>query len=86
MAKYVIYDILDWERDRWRIAGDRSRMPEDELLEPLAKELERAEADDWPGLPFECEAESEEDAIGQYADQECYYIRPLSAHIELINQ
>ena len=70
--KMKIIAIEDWELDEHEIAGDSSRMPDHEIDELKVDEYNRKiENGEWPDLPFECDAEDEEDAIEQYNSECC---------------
>ena len=70
--KMKIIAIEDWELDEQEIAGDSSRMPDHEIDELKVDEYNRKiENGEWPDLPFECDAEDEEDAIEQYNSKCC---------------
>lgn len=70
--KYTITEVTDWVEDHAKIAGDASHEGDravDVLLEgERARKLDFGEAE---GLPFTCEAESEEEAIDKYNEQIC---------------
>ena len=70
--QYIITDIIDWELDEHAIAGDSSHMSDGDIMRLKLEEYEKKiENEEWPGLPFECEAESEEEAIDKYNEQFC---------------
>ena len=70
--KFIITEVLDWELDEHEMAGDSSRMPDHEIDELKVDEYNRKiEEGDWPDLPYECDAEDEEDAIEQYNSDCC---------------
>lgn len=74
MKKWTILAITDWCEDRQMEAGDACHMSEGDLMRLKLGEYERkVENRDWPGLPFTCEAESEDEAIEKYNDKFCYY-------------
>ena len=88
MARYVINDILSYEKDHAQMAGDCSHIGEAEVYGALAVALHEILTDGWQGLPFECEAESEDDALEKYIAQyyQYGYIKPTEADIELITE
>lgn len=70
--KFIITEVLDWELDEHEMAGDSSRMPDHEIDELKVDEYNRKiEEGNWPDLPYECDAEDEEDAIEQYNSDCC---------------
>ena len=87
MAKFTVVEITDWWRDDHEMAGDGCHMPESDILYRLAKETEeKVEDGKWPGLPFTCEAEDEEEALEKYRLKFCDgdYIIPIDADIEKV--
>lgn len=85
MAKFTIVEILDWQQDDHEIAGDSCHMAMSDVYFQLANELkEKAEEGNWPGLPFTCEAEDEDEALEKYREEHCSgaYVIPTSADIE----
>lgn len=71
METFKITDIICWEEDIEKMEMDASLMGWEKVNEMAAEE--RAEKNrEWiKGLPFECEAESLEDAIAQYNEKFC---------------
>lgn len=70
--KYTIIEITGWTEDNALIAGDASH--EGDRAVQMLLEGERASKLDFgeaKGLPFTCEAESEEDAIDKYNERFC---------------
>lgn len=89
MARYVINEITDWEKDEAAVAGDMSHAPESEVLSLYAEEYrQKVENGRWEGLPFTCEAADTLDALDEYIRQYCEYdyIKPTFANIELITE
>ena len=89
MARFKINEIIDWEKDYWMMAGDSSHMPESEVMKGYAEEYEKkVEGGEWPNLPFECEAEDEDEALEKYAESldGMGYIRPIEADIERMDE
>ena len=88
MARFRIYGITDWEKDEHMMEGDMSHMPEHDVLRLYADEYEKkVENDDWPNIPFECEAKDEDEALEKYQSEVCEYdyIIPTGADIERID-
>lgn len=86
MAKFTITDITEWTRDDHEMAGDSCHMPESDVYYRLAAEMrKKVEEDEWPGLPFTCEAEDEDEALEKYRRKFCDgdYITPCDADIEV---
>lgn len=70
--KYTIIEITEWTEDSALVAGDASH--EGDRAVQMLLEGERASKLDFgeaKGLPFTCEAESEEEAIAKYNEQFC---------------
>lgn len=89
MARFKIHEIIDWEKDRSLLAGDCCHMPESEVMLGYDKEYEKkVERGEWPNLPFECEAEDEDEALEKYAKTmgRFDYIRPIDADIERMDE
>lgn len=83
--KMKIIEIDDWELDEHEMAGDSSRMSDHDIDELKVDEYNRKiENGEWPDLPFECDAEDEEDAIEQYNNECCCgdYYKAASAVFE----
>ena len=70
--KYTIIEVTDWVEDDALMAGDAShegdRAVQSLLEEERVRKIDHGKAD---GLPFTCEAESEEEAIDKYNEQIC---------------
>lgn len=82
---FKIIEIDDYEEDRHEQAGDMCHMPEIDVLRiKVAEYEEKVEKGNWPGLPFECDAEDEEDAIQKYNSEHCRgdYYKAVSAIFE----
>ena len=82
MKKFTIVEITDWEKDFQMMNGDSSHMPESDILSKCAEEYEsKVENNEWPGLPFSCEAASEDEALDKYNETVCPYdyIRAIDA-------
>ena len=74
LKKFKITSIYGWEEDRHMEDGDACHCSEGDVMRKRLHEYEeKVENDNWPGLPFECMAEDEDDAIRQYNDKYCDY-------------
>ena len=85
MAKFTITEITDWEEDDREMMGDSCHMEMSAVYYRLANEhKEKIEDENWPGLPFTCEAEDEDEALEKYREAYCDgdYIVPIGADIE----
>jgi len=72
--KMTITGITEWVEDEHMEMGDASHIGDLEVMKLKVAEYEKkVENNDWPGLPFTCEADSKEDAIDQYNEQCCKY-------------
>jgi len=83
--KMKIIEIDDWDLDEQEMAGDSSRMSDHEIDELKVDEYNRKiEGGEWPGLPFECDAEDEDEAIELYNARCCRgdYYKAASAVFE----
>lgn len=70
--KYKILEITDWEEDVTEEMADSGHISDGDIMRLKLEEYEKKiEAEEWPGLPFECEAESEEEAIYKYNEKFC---------------
>lgn len=70
----TITEITGWYEDRHMEAGDTSHMSGGDVMRHRLSEYEeKVEGGKWPGLPFTCEAQSEDDAISKYNDKFCEY-------------
>lgn len=70
--KLKITQIYGWEEDVHTEQGDASRMEQGDIMRLKLKEYEtKIECGEWPGLPFVCEAESEDEAIEKYNAVHC---------------
>lgn len=90
MSKWFrINEITDWEEDTQMMDGDAShegwRAVQRLLEEEREKKIDNSE---WNGLPFVCEAETEEEAIDKYNDEVCdgEYIKALAADCEEVHK
>lgn len=84
MAKFKIVEITEWEKDTWMMEGDASHHGWNPVDKRLVEE-EEEKAEGWnKGLPFECEAESLEDAIQEYNDTYCQfdYLKAVEVEVE----
>ena len=85
MRKFTIVDIVDWEKDEWAMCGDEGHISKSEILELLAEETRtKIEDNEWPGLPFTCEAANKDHALEKYKRKFCEYdyIQPTEAEFE----
>ena len=72
--RFKIVEINDWTEDVHMEAGDACHMSEGDLMRHKLNEYEeKVENNKWPGLPFVCEAESEEEAVEKYNAAHCEY-------------
>lgn len=72
--KFKIIAINDWYEDRHMEDGDACHMSEGDLMRARLSEYEeKIEGGKWPGLPFECMAEDEDEAVQKYNDAHCNY-------------
>ena len=72
--KFKIIEIYGWEEDVHMEQGDACHMDEGDVMRHKLDEYEKKiENNEWPGLPFVCEAESEEEAIEKYNAEHCEY-------------
>ena len=70
--KYTITEIVDWEKDTREMDADYGHMSEGDIMRRELNEYEeKIENGKWPGLPFECEAEDEDEALEKYNDECC---------------
>lgn len=73
-TKFTILAITDWCEDLQTEAGDASHVGDGDVMRLKLEEYEKkVEGNEWPGLPFTCEAESEDEAIEKYNDKFCDY-------------
>jgi hypothetical protein len=74
MKTYKIIEVTEWYEDNGLMDGDAShegyRAVQRLLEEERIRKIDNGEAD---GLPFVCEAESEESAIDKYNEAYCEY-------------
>lgn len=72
--KFKIIEIIDWTEDTHMELGDSCHMSEGDVLRHKLNEYEKkVENNEWPGLPFVCDAESEEEAVDKYNEVHCEY-------------
>lgn len=86
MPKFTIREITEWQQDDHAMTGDSCHMPLSDVYYRLALEMrDKAERNEWPGLPFTCEAGSEDEALEKYKEAFCEYdyIVPVNADIEV---
>lgn len=70
--KYKILEITDWEEDVTEEMADSGHISDGDIMRLKLEEYEeKIENGEWPGLPFECESESEEEAIDMYNEEFC---------------
>lgn len=83
LKKFKITSIYGWEEDRHMEDGDACHCSEGDVMRKRLHEYEqKIENYDWPGLPFECTAEDERDAIGKYNKAHCEYDYFLATEAE----
>ena len=85
--RFRITEITEWEEDRYMEAGDSSHMSDGDIMRAkLAEYEEKIEGSKWPGLPFECDAKDEAEAIDTYNEINCGldYYKALDAEIETL--
>lgn len=83
--KMTIIEITDWWEDTAAEDGDASHMGDGDVMRLKLEEYEsKVENGKWPGLPFTCEAKSEDEAIRKYNDKFCEYdyYKAVSAEFE----
>lgn len=83
--KIKIVGITVWEKDNRLIDGDASHEGVEAVRKQIAEEEEIKIYGEWTkGLPFECEAESIEDAIEQYNEAHCEwdYLKAADCEVE----
>lgn len=81
----TITEITGWLEDTAAEMGDASHMSDGDVMRLKLKEYERkVEGNEWPGLPFTCEAESEDEAIEKYNEEHCGsdYYKAVDAEFE----
>lgn len=74
--KMKIVEITEWKKDEWMMAGDSSHNGDKSVRDLLADEEDKKLYSDkeWTlGLPFECEAESKDEALEHYNEMYCRY-------------
>lgn len=70
--KMTITEITGWWEDTAAEMGDASHEGDGEVMRLKLEEYERkVEGNEWPGLPFTCEAEDEDEAIEKYNAEHC---------------
>lgn len=87
--KFKIIAINDWYEDHHMEAGDACHMTEGDVMRKRLEEYEqKVEDGNWPGLPFECMATDENDAVEQYNNAHCSYdyYRALEAELEELHE
>ena len=83
--KMTIIEITDWWEDTAAEMGDASHVGDGNVMRLKLEEYEKkVEGNKWPGLPFTCEAESEDEAIEKYNEEHCGsgYYKAESAEFE----
>jgi len=83
--KMTITEITGWTEDVQAEMGDASHMGDGDVMRLKLEEYEKkVEGNEWPGLPFTCEAESEDEAIEKYNEEHCGsdYYKAESAEFE----
>lgn len=83
--KYRINAITEWELDEYEMHADSGSLPDGRIARLQADEYEdKIEGGNWPGLPFECDADDEEEAVELYNDECCRgdYYKATEADIE----
>jgi hypothetical protein len=72
--KITLTDIIGYYEDERAIEGDASREGYGAVKRQVAEEWERkVEENEWEGLPFTCEADTEDEAIELYNEEYCRY-------------
>lgn len=70
--KMTITEITGWWEDTAAEMGDASHEGDGDVMRLKLEEYERkVEGNEWPGLPFTCEAEDEDEAIEKYNAEHC---------------
>lgn len=81
--KFTITGITEWVEDEHMEMGDASHIGDLEVMKlKVAEHEKKIENNDWPGLPFTCEADSEEEAVEKYNEQCCEYDYYLAKEVE----
>lgn len=83
--KFKITHIYGWEEDVHAEMGDCGHMSDGDIMRLKLEEYEKkVEQCEWPGLPFVCEAESEDEAIDKYNEANCEldYYKATEAEFE----
>ena len=71
---FKIVEINDWEEDVTEEMADSGHISDGDIMRLKLEEYEKkVEKGEWPGLPFVCEAESEEEAVDKYNATHCEY-------------
>lgn len=72
--KVTIIAITNWERDEYEIVASSGHMSDGDIMRLELEEYEtKVENENWPGIPFRCEAVNAEDAIDQYNQANCRF-------------
>lgn len=81
--KMTITGITGWVEDEHMEMGDASHIGDLEVMKlKVAEHEKKIENNDWPGLPFTCEADSPEEAVEKYNEQCCKYDYYLAEEAE----
>ena len=84
--KMTITEITGWWEDTAAEMGDASHVGDGDVMRLKLEEYERkVERGEWPGLPFTCEAEDEDEAIEKYNAEHCesdYYKAEAAEFVE----
>lgn len=83
--KLIIVEITGWWEDTAAEMGDASHVGDGDVMRLKLEEYERkVEGGEWPGLPFTCEAGSEDEAVEKYNEEHCGsdYYKAVSAEFE----
>lgn len=74
MKKFTIVEVTDWEEDNFLIDGDASHEGVRAVQSLLEEEREsKIDKGEQKGIPFTCEAETEEEAIEKYNSSVCEF-------------
>ena len=85
MSKYTITAITEWEEDAYEEMADSGHISDGDIMRLKLDEYERkVERDEWPGLPFTCDADDAEDAVEKYNRRCCGgdYYKAVEAEFE----
>ena len=88
MNKYTIIAITEWEEDTYEEMADSGHISDGDIMrKKLGEFVDKIDNDNWPGLPFTCEADNEDDAVAEYNRQCCDgdYYKAAEAEFEEVD-